>query len=66
MTPAAIRARLAELVIEERAEFAKQDLRARELGVPNAGWAMTAWVRRERGRLQFMLRLLTSGGVCVA
>lgn len=61
MTPAEIRTRLAELVIEERAEFAKQDLRARELGVPNAGWNATEWVRRERGEL---MRAIAPVGVC--
>ena len=57
MTTAQILTRLAELVIEERAEFAKQDLRARELGRPNAGWSMTVWARRERGELMRVLRL---------
>ena len=56
MTPAEILTRLAELAIEERAEFAKQDLRARELGRPNAGWQGTAWIREERGPLVRALR----------
>ncbi len=50
--------RLAELTIEERAEFAKQDLRARGLGIWNAGWDATAWIREERGPLVRELRAM--------
>jgi len=46
-------ARLDELTIEERAEFAKQEIRAK-----GEGWAATEWIREERGPLVRRLRAL--------
>jgi hypothetical protein len=48
--------RLDELTTEERAEFAKQDARARGPG-SNRGWAATEWIRDERGPLVRALRV---------
>jgi hypothetical protein len=46
MTPTELQSRLHALLLEERAEFAKQD----RLGT-GRGWAKTEWIREERLKL---------------
>ena len=46
MTPAELQSRLHALLLEERAEFAKQDRLGR-----GGGWRETEWIREERLRL---------------